>query len=93
MGWQGLIGLLVKLATGSTVAFRTLFELNISSIIKDMLSTYDLAHGMQSTPMVDGHQSQVGYSLSLKHTHTLTQQLRHTKLNTKMDILQDVLID
>lgn len=61
----GLIGLLVKLATGSTVAFRTLFELNISSIIKDMLSTYDLAHGMQSTPMVDGHQSQINEVLKL----------------------------
>ncbi|KAH6805943.1 ubiquitin-protein ligase 4 [Perilla frutescens var. frutescens] len=61
----GLIGLLVKLATGSTVAFRTLFELNISSIVKDMLSTYDLAHGMQSTPMVDGHQSQINEVLKL----------------------------
>lgn len=61
----GLIGLLIKLATGSTVAFRTLFELNISSIVKDMLSTYDLAHGMQSTPMVDGHQSQINEVLKL----------------------------
>ncbi|XP_057778989.1 E3 ubiquitin-protein ligase UPL4 [Salvia miltiorrhiza] len=61
----GLIGLLVKLATGSTVAFRTLFELNISSIVKDMLSTYDLAHGIQSTPLVDGHQSQINEVLKL----------------------------
>ncbi|KAI3474020.1 hypothetical protein Pfo_028808 [Paulownia fortunei] len=61
----GLIGLLVKLAAGSIVAFRTLFELNVSNTCKDMLSTYDLSHGMQSALMVDGHHSQINEVLKL----------------------------
>lgn len=64
-GWQGLIGLLVKLSSGSVVAFRTLYELNISSILKDKLSTYDLSHGMSSTHVVDGHCYQV-YILAIE---------------------------
>ena len=58
-GLQGLIGLLVKLASGSIVAVRTLFELNISRILKDILSTPDLSHGSVSPNMVDGHCNQV----------------------------------
>ncbi|KAA8516515.1 hypothetical protein F0562_016979 [Nyssa sinensis] len=63
--YTGLIGLLVKLVSGSIVAVRTLFELNISSILKDILSTYDLAHGMSSSNMVDGHCNQVHEVLKL----------------------------
>ncbi|CAA3018631.1 E3 ubiquitin- ligase UPL4 isoform X1, partial [Olea europaea subsp. europaea] len=64
--YVGLIALLVKLASGSAVAFRTLLELNISSIIKDILSTYDLSHhGMLSTSVVDGHCSQMHGVLKL----------------------------
>ncbi|KAL2554468.1 E3 ubiquitin-protein ligase [Forsythia ovata] len=63
--YVGLIGLLVKLASGSAVAFRTLLELNISSILKDILSTYDLSHGMLSTSVVDGHCSQIHEVLKL----------------------------
>lgn len=59
VGWQGLIGLLVKLSSGSFVAFRSLYELNISSILKDLLSTYDLTHGMSSPHSVDGNCNQV----------------------------------
>ncbi|KAL0309765.1 UNVERIFIED_CONTAM: E3 ubiquitin-protein ligase UPL4 [Sesamum radiatum] len=62
---QGLIGLLVKLAAGSIVAFRTLFELNISNTVKDMLSTYDLSHGTLYVSMVDGHHSQIHEVLKL----------------------------
>ncbi|KAL0409876.1 UNVERIFIED_CONTAM: E3 ubiquitin-protein ligase UPL4 [Sesamum latifolium] len=61
----GLIGLLVKLAAGSIVAFRTLFELNISNTVKDMLSTYDLSHGTLYVSMVDGHNSQIHEVLKL----------------------------
>lgn len=46
---SGLIGILVKLASGSIVAFRTLFELNISNILKDILSAYSRSHG---TPLI-----------------------------------------
>lgn len=59
VGLQGLLGLLVKLASGSVVAVRTLFELDISSILKDILSTYNLSHGVPSASMVDGHSDQV----------------------------------
>ncbi|KAK3038394.1 hypothetical protein RJ639_030560 [Escallonia herrerae] len=61
----GLIGLLVKLASGSILACRTLFEHNISSILKDILSTCDLSHGMTSPPVVDGHHNQVHEVLKL----------------------------
>ncbi|KAI7997085.1 E3 ubiquitin-protein ligase UPL4 [Camellia lanceoleosa] len=63
--YTGLIGLLVTLASGSIVAVRTLFELNISSILKDILSTYDLSHKMPSPNMVDGHCNQVHEVLKL----------------------------
>ncbi|PSS23680.1 E3 ubiquitin-protein like [Actinidia chinensis var. chinensis] len=63
--YTGLIGLLVKLASGSIVAVRTLFELNISSILKDILSTPDLSHGLVSPNMVDGHCNQVYEVLKL----------------------------
>ncbi|KAK9289472.1 hypothetical protein L1049_007627 [Liquidambar formosana] len=63
--YTGLIGLLVKLASGSFVAVRTLFELNISSILKDILSSYDLSHGMPVLHMADGHCNQVHEVLNL----------------------------
>lgn len=44
--YTGLIGLLCKLASGSVDAFKTLLELNISSTLKHILSTYDIARGM-----------------------------------------------
>ncbi|KAK9068485.1 hypothetical protein SSX86_012599 [Deinandra increscens subsp. villosa] len=60
----GLVGLLVKLATGSMTAVRTLFDLNISSILKDILSTYDLSHNMPS-PRAVGQSNQVHEVLKL----------------------------
>lgn len=63
--YNGLIGLLVKLCSGSVVAFKTLYELNISSILKDILTTYDLSHGMSSPHVVDGQGNQVHEVLKL----------------------------
>ncbi|CAN4121598.1 unnamed protein product [Withania somnifera] len=63
--YVGLIGLLVKLAAGSIVAVKALFELNISHILKDILSTHDFSHGVPSTLMVDGHYNQVDEVLKL----------------------------
>ncbi|GER28678.1 E3 ubiquitin-protein ligase UPL4 [Striga asiatica] len=60
---QGLIGLLVKLASSSAVAFRTLYELDVSKTCKEALSAYALSHGMHSTSMVDGRHSQQKGSL------------------------------
>ncbi|CAA0836468.1 E3 ubiquitin-protein ligase UPL4 [Striga hermonthica] len=55
----GLIGLLVKLASSSAVAFRTLYELDVSKTCKETLSAYALSHGMHSTSLVDGRHSQM----------------------------------
>ncbi|XP_039066065.1 E3 ubiquitin-protein ligase UPL4-like isoform X1 [Hibiscus syriacus] len=63
--YNGLIGLLVKLSSGSFVAFRNLYELNISSTLKDVLSTYDLSHGISSPQLVDGNCNQVHEVLKL----------------------------
>ncbi|KAF5737581.1 hypothetical protein HS088_TW13G00466 [Tripterygium wilfordii] len=63
--YNSLIGLLVKLCSGSVLAFKTLHELNISGILKDILSTYDLSHGVSSPSMVDGHCNQVHEVLKL----------------------------
>lgn len=58
--------ILVKLASGSIVAFRTLFELNISDILKDILYAYGCSHGTPSLIMVDSTcEVQFAYSLSL----------------------------
>nr|KAJ0193615.1 hypothetical protein LSAT_V11C800415700 [Lactuca sativa] len=62
---MGLIGLLVKLASGSMVAVKTLFDLNISSILKEILSIYDLSHGVPSPRTIDGHYNQMHEVLKL----------------------------
>jgi E3 ubiquitin-protein ligase TRIP12 len=56
---QGLIGLLVKLSSGSVVAFRTLYELNIGSILREILSAFDLSHGVSTSQLVGGHCNRV----------------------------------
>ncbi|POO01586.1 Coatomer beta subunit [Trema orientale] len=63
--YNGLLGVLVKLCSGSTLAFRTLFELNISGILKDILSNYDLSHGVSPPHIVDGQGNQVYEVLKL----------------------------
>ncbi|XP_050227305.1 E3 ubiquitin-protein ligase UPL4 isoform X2 [Mercurialis annua] len=63
--FNGLLGLLVKLASGSLAAFRSLYELNISSTLKDILSAYDVTHGMSSLYTVDGQSNQVHEVLKL----------------------------
>lgn len=60
---QGLIGMLAKLASGSRIATKTLFGLNISRILKDILSSYDLLHGIPLPGMIDGNCDQVGPTL------------------------------
>ncbi|XP_062117154.1 E3 ubiquitin-protein ligase UPL4 isoform X2 [Humulus lupulus] len=63
--YNGLLGVLVKLSSGSVVAFKTLFELNISSILKDALSNYDISHGVSSPRTADGQGNQVYEVLNL----------------------------
>lgn len=58
-GWQGVIGLLRKLSSGSTLAFRTLYELNIGYRLKEIMSTYDISHSMSSTHPINACSNQV----------------------------------
>ncbi|KAK2455061.1 E3 ubiquitin-protein ligase UPL4 [Trifolium repens] len=63
--YNGLIGLLVKLSSGSVVAFRTLYELNIGSILREILSAFDLSHGVSTSQLVGGHCNRVYEVLKL----------------------------
>lgn len=50
----------MKLASGSILAIRILFEMNISSLLKDILVNFNLSHGISSSGMVvDGQSDQV----------------------------------
>ncbi|TQE09362.1 hypothetical protein C1H46_004999 [Malus baccata] len=86
---NGLMGVLAKLSSGSVVAFRTLYELNISSILKDILSTYDLSHGMSSNHVVDGHCNQVYEVLKLLNEllPTSTRDQENPPLSDKESLL------
>ncbi|KAK7355710.1 hypothetical protein VNO80_14970 [Phaseolus coccineus] len=53
--YNGLVGLLVKLSSGSLVAFRTLYELNISSILRDILCTFDLTNEVSRSQQIGGN--------------------------------------
>ncbi|KAM7255077.1 hypothetical protein ACFE04_020318 [Oxalis oulophora] len=63
--YSGLIGLLVKLSSGSVEAFKTLYELDISSLLKDILSNYDLSHAMTPSHNANGQCNQVHEVLTL----------------------------
>ncbi|XP_047337060.1 E3 ubiquitin-protein ligase UPL4 [Impatiens glandulifera] len=65
--YSGLIGLFVKLASGSTRAVQTLFELDISGMVKDIFSTYDLSHAIAPSQVKDGYCGQVHEVLRLLH--------------------------
>nr|KAJ0197924.1 hypothetical protein LSAT_V11C700375030 [Lactuca sativa] len=47
------------------VAVKTLFDLNISSILKEILSIYDLSHRVPSPRTIDGHYNQMHEVLKL----------------------------
>ncbi|CAN7113452.1 unnamed protein product [Brassica rapa subsp. narinosa] len=47
--YNGVIGLLRNLSSGSILAFRTLYELNIGYRLKEIISTYDISHSVSST--------------------------------------------
>lgn len=95
--YLGLIELLVKLASGSVVAVRMLFEINISTILKDILSSYDLPHSMPSTTIIDGQRNLVHEVLKLlnellpaganKQDIQLTSD-KETFLTSRPDLLQ-----
>ncbi|XP_068492521.1 E3 ubiquitin-protein ligase UPL4-like [Phaseolus vulgaris] len=53
--YNGLVGLLVKLSSGSLAAFKTLYELNISRILKDILCTFDLTNEVSRSQQIGGN--------------------------------------
>ncbi|KAF3510574.1 hypothetical protein F2Q69_00000108, partial [Brassica cretica] len=57
--YNGVIGLLRKLSSGSTLAFRTLYELNIGYRLKEIISTYDISHSVSSTNPITACSNQV----------------------------------
>ncbi|KAL8152697.1 hypothetical protein V2J09_010457 [Rumex salicifolius] len=63
--YSSLIGLLAKLAAGSTDAVTMIFELEIGSIIKDILSNYELSHGMLFPHAVEKQSNQTHEVLRL----------------------------
>nr|CAD1817569.1 unnamed protein product [Ananas comosus var. bracteatus] len=62
---SSLIGLLTKLASSSLVAVKTLFELNIGSILKGILMASDLSHGGPYPILEDVQSNQVHEVLKL----------------------------
>ncbi|GAA0184288.1 ubiquitin-protein ligase [Lithospermum erythrorhizon] len=63
--YAGLLGSLVKLASGSNLAFRVLYELNISHIIKEIIPICNLPRGPPSMVKADDPFSQVYEVLKL----------------------------
>ncbi|KAG2310305.1 hypothetical protein Bca52824_021862 [Brassica carinata] len=63
--YNGVIGLLRKLSSGSTLAFRTLYELNIGYRLKEIISTYDISHSVPSTQPINACSNQVHEVLKL----------------------------
>ncbi|GJS65318.1 hypothetical protein Tco_0679882 [Tanacetum coccineum] len=70
----GLIGLLVKLASGSMIAIEAFFDLNISSILKYILSTYGLSHGISSPRAFDGQDNQLVPIVTRNHDVQLAEE-------------------
>ncbi|KAL1200108.1 E3 ubiquitin-protein ligase UPL4 [Cardamine amara subsp. amara] len=63
--YNGVIGLLRKLSSGSALAFRTLYELNIGYRLKEIMSTYDISHSVSSTHPINACSNQVHEVLKL----------------------------
>ncbi|EOA19810.1 hypothetical protein CARUB_v10000054mg [Capsella rubella] len=63
--YNGVIGLLRKLSSGSTLAFRTLYELNIGYRLKEIMSTYDISHSVSTTHPINACSNQVHEVLKL----------------------------
>ncbi|KAL0555512.1 hypothetical protein IC582_009460 [Cucumis melo] len=86
--YNDLLGVLIKLASGSIVAFETLYELNISNTLKDILSAYNLSHGVSSScAVVDGQRNQVCEVLKLLNELLPTEDAKTEQLSEKVSFL------
>ncbi|CAN8257322.1 unnamed protein product [Cochlearia groenlandica] len=63
--YNGVIGLLRKLSSGSTLAFKSLYELNIGYRLKEIMSTYDISHTVSSTHPMNACSNQMHEVLKL----------------------------
>lgn len=63
--YTGLIGMLATLASGSLVAVKTLFELNVSSTMKEILMCSDLSHDIPHSRLSGVHSNQIHEVLKL----------------------------
>ncbi|KAL0709011.1 hypothetical protein Bca4012_015989 [Brassica carinata] len=63
--YNGVIGLLRNLSSGSSLAFRMLYELNIGYRLKEIISTYDISHSLSSTHPNNACSNQVHEVLKL----------------------------
>lgn len=70
----------MKLSSGSVLAFRNLYELNISSILRDILATSDLSHGLPTSQLVGGHCNQV-WDFDLTVFLSFTGVLHHSLIS------------
>lgn len=86
--YNDLLGVLIKLSSGSIVAFETLYELNISNTLKDILSVYNLSHGVSSScAIVDGQRNQVCEVLKLLNELLPTEDAKTEQLSEKVSFL------
>ncbi|XP_023527252.1 E3 ubiquitin-protein ligase UPL4-like isoform X1 [Cucurbita pepo subsp. pepo] len=85
--YNDLLGILVKLSSGSIVAFKTLYELDISNTLKEILSVYNLSHGMSSCAVVDGQRNQVCEVLKLLNELLPTEDAKAEQLSEKVSFL------
>ncbi|XP_038904018.1 E3 ubiquitin-protein ligase UPL4 [Benincasa hispida] len=86
--YNDLLGVLIKLSSGSIVAFETLYELNISNTLKDILSVYNLSHGVSSScAVVDGQRNQVCEVLTLLNELLPTEDAKTEQLSEKVSFL------
>uniref|UniRef100_A0A803N3D8 HECT-type E3 ubiquitin transferase n=1 Tax=Chenopodium quinoa TaxID=63459 RepID=A0A803N3D8_CHEQI len=76
--YTGLVGLVAKIASRSADAVRTLFELKIGRIVKDVLSNSDVSHVTPSPRTKDSNCSLVHEVLKLLHG-LLPEVIRNTK--------------
>ncbi|XP_047316490.1 E3 ubiquitin-protein ligase UPL4-like [Impatiens glandulifera] len=56
--YSGLVGVYVKLASGSIRAVRSLFDHDIIAMVKDIFSSFDLSHSIASSHVTEGFSGQ-----------------------------------
>ncbi|KAF8397626.1 hypothetical protein HHK36_016546 [Tetracentron sinense] len=90
--YNGLIGLLARLASVSVVSVRTLIELNISNTLKHILSNYDRSHGVPCPLTTDENSNQIHEVLKLLY-ELLPPLARNDQNNQLVSDKEKILVD